>query len=74
MKTIVKKLVFLFLCFLLTQNILAQCFTTIHARNNHIIGIKPNGTIWVWGRGVGGQLGGGNLNFQLDYETPTQIG
>ena len=38
----------------------------------HTVGaIKTNGTLWMWGRGAGGELGLGNA---VDRSSPTQVG
>jgi alpha-tubulin suppressor-like RCC1 family protein len=40
-------------------------------RAKHVLALKPNGTLWGWGRNDGGQLGLGNTT---NYSSPKQIG
>lgn len=46
-------------------------WTEVVAGQYHSIGIKSNGTMWVWGDNYYGQLGIGST---VDVPTPTQIG
>lgn len=46
-------------------------FTTMATGHDHVVGLKTGGTLWIWGDGLYGQLGG------IPAETvrePTQVG
>jgi alpha-tubulin suppressor-like RCC1 family protein len=47
----------LILILVLSYSCFSQCFTTIKAGYNHVVGQKSDGTLWVWGWGNWGQLG-----------------
>ena len=47
----------LILLLVLSYSCFSQCFTTIKAGYNHVVGQKSDGTLWVWGWGNWGQLG-----------------
>jgi alpha-tubulin suppressor-like RCC1 family protein len=48
----------------------AQCFTSVSAGYNHVAGLKPNGTLWVWGWGNWGQQGNST---DFDEYAPHQL-
>jgi alpha-tubulin suppressor-like RCC1 family protein len=48
----------------------AQCWESVSNGETHVMGIKPNGTLWGWGRGDAGLNGNGG-NFAIE---PQQIG
>jgi len=51
------KNIFLLILVLLTVEIVSsQCFTSLSTKYNHNVGIKSDGTLWVWGWGNWGQL------------------
>lgn len=56
--------------FFFTLITFGQCFTAVSAGYNHVAGIKPNGTIWVWGWGNWGQQGNTN---DFDEYLPLQL-
>ena len=48
---------FTFLLFLVIVEFgYSQCFTSLSTKHNHNVGIKSDGTLWVWGWGNWGQL------------------
>ncbi|PWN67704.1 hypothetical protein C1638_003675 [Chryseobacterium oncorhynchi] len=47
------------------------CWQSINAGLNHSMGIKTDGTLWVWGDNRYGQLGDGTT---IERNTPIQIG
>ena len=64
-----KKLI-LFIFLLSFLNSFAQCFTNVLTRQNHNVAKKDDGTLWVWGWGVWGQLGDVN---GTDSNSPNQL-
>ena len=53
----------------------AQCWKTIAAGKEHSLGIKNDGTLWVWGDNYYHQLGlGGDINYPSDKSIPFQLG
>ena len=48
----------------------AQCWESISNGETHVMGIKPNGTLWGWGRGDVGLNGNGGIS----ANEPQQIG
>ncbi|WP_304199449.1 T9SS type A sorting domain-containing protein [Flavobacterium alvei] len=53
----------------------AQCWKTIAAGKDHSLGIKNDGTLWVWGDNYYHQLGlGDNINYPSDRTLPVQLG
>ncbi|MDI6787690.1 MAG: fibronectin type III domain-containing protein, partial [Planctomycetota bacterium] len=44
---------------------------SLSAGDSHTIGLKSDGTLWVWGRNTEGELGSGDLTTR---NTPTQLG
>lgn len=53
----------------------AQCWKTITAGKQHSLGIKNDGTLWVWGDNYYHQLGlGDNINYPSDRIIPSQLG
>ncbi len=49
----------------------AQCWESISNGEQHVMAIRPNGTLWGWGNGEGGKLGNGT---GWSSSTPDQIG
>lgn len=53
----------------------AQCWKTIAAGKEHSLGIKNDGTLWVWGDNYYHQLGlGDNINYPSDRTILVQLG
>lgn len=48
-----------------TSSIDVSSWKQIAAGNEHVLAIKPNGTLWAWGSNVWGQLGDGNNFYQI---------
>ncbi|MBL0013565.1 MAG: hypothetical protein IPP30_07320 [Flavobacterium sp.] len=69
MKTI--KTVVLLFFIILSQNLMAQCWTQIATGSYHILALKSDGTLWSWGLNDKGQLGDGTT---VNKNVPTQIG
>ncbi len=66
-----KNFIFL-ICLLLTSFASkAQCYRRVESGQNYMVAIKPDGTLWAWGRNNFGQLGD---NTTIDKSIPTQIG
>ena len=77
MKTIKKLMTGLLVLILLTVNmqpaLAAEPNYTIEqiaAGSNHSLALKPDGTVWAWGRNNDGQLGDGAGS---DRSTPVQV-
>jgi alpha-tubulin suppressor-like RCC1 family protein len=66
MKTILFSIVFL----LVNTVGFGQCFTSVSAGYNHVSGLKPDGTLWVWGWGNWGQQGNST---DFDEYAPHQL-
>ena len=54
-----------------TVTVLPAARGKIAAGESHTIGIRPDGTLWAWGRNDFGQLGNGTTTQQ---NAPVQIG
>ena len=60
--------------FLIAVNLTAQCWEKISAGGDHSIGLKTDGSLWVWGQNYYGEIGdSSNVNsaipVQIGYET-----
>lgn len=65
------KRVLLILGLMMNMGASGQCWKIINTSFSHNLGIKSDGTLWVWGLNQHGNLGVGDL---LDRHQPTQIG
>jgi alpha-tubulin suppressor-like RCC1 family protein len=68
--TMQNKLLFLLLL-LLSKNAFPQCWSSYSAGEMHSASIKDNGSLWMWGWNISGQMGDGTVT---DRTMPTQIG
>ena len=60
--------------FLIAVNLTAQCWEKISTGGDHSIGLKIDGSLWVWGQNYYGEIGdSSNVNsaipVQIGYET-----
>jgi alpha-tubulin suppressor-like RCC1 family protein len=68
---ILKKIILVSFLLLLNQLANAQCWSQIATGENHTLAIRPNGTLWAWGKNDYGQLGDGTTTNRL---SPVQVG
>lgn len=67
-----KKLITFSMFILLNNNlnVFGQCFTSISASHSNVAARKDNGSFWVWGNGVVGQIGNGQ---EQDVFSPLNV-
>lgn len=54
-----KKTIYFLLIFILADKTVSQCFTSATLNYYHSVAKKNDGSIWVWGAGINGQLNNG---------------